>query len=413
MDMTRKKLWIWIQIIVAATLLGLVVGHVMENLPKNSRKAKYIFLFIGDGMGHGHVALAESYLSYKEGKLGGEQLSFSEFPVYGTCTTHSMDYSVTCSAAAGTAIACGQKTNNNYIGVDVNGQPLKSVAFDLKEEGYNIGIMSNVQVNHATPGAFYSHQDSRNKYYEIGTELAASGFDFFAGSGFYKPRGNKGEDKEPLDEYIEKAGYEVCYGLEEYNEEKDSADKIVFIQESGRSEDTDFYESNGREAEDISLAEMVELSLEFMGDEKPFFIMCEGGEIDWAGHDNQTMSAVQEILGLEEAVNVAIDFYNRHPDETLIIVTADHATGGVTLGQGREWIPENFRWDMIEAKWEETDGGQLPFEENKALNDRSQIGWTTSNHTGEPVPVFAKGKGAERFMGRMDNSDIKGKILGK
>ena len=83
------------------------------------------------------------------------------------------------------------------------------------------------------------------------------------------------------------------------------------------------------------------------------------------------------------------------------------------LVQGREWIPENFRWDMIEAKWEETDGGQLPFEENKALNDRSQIGWTTSNHTGEPVPVFAKGKGAERFMGRMDNSDIKGKILGK
>ena len=106
--MKAKRLWTWAQIIVAATLLGLVVSHLVESSDKDEDMAKYIFLFIGDGMGHGQISLAESYLSYKEGKLGGERLSFTEFPVYGTCETYSMDYSVTCSSAAGSAIACGR-----------------------------------------------------------------------------------------------------------------------------------------------------------------------------------------------------------------------------------------------------------------------------------------------------------------
>lgn len=385
-----------------------------QNNKANNSKAKYIFLMIGDGMGHAQIALTESYLSYKAGKLGGEQVSFTEFPVYGTCTSHSMDYSVTCSSAAGTAIACGQKTNNNYIGVDVNGKPLESIATTLKNEGYKIAITSNVQVNHATPGAFYAHQIDRNYYYDIAAEIPNSGFEFFAGSGFQEPRGQKGENREHVGEVIERNGYQVCYGMDEYNAVKDSTDKIVFIQESGRKEDTDFYVSNGKDDADISLAEMLNLAVDFLGDEDPFFIMCEGGEIDWAAHENLTMETVRQILDFEKAVNVALEFYNRHPEETLIIITADHETGGAVLGQGFEWIPENFRWDLIEAQWEESKGkNPLPFKQNKALNDRAQIGWTTSNHTGAPVPVFAKGKGAEAFMGRMDNSEFKNKILGK
>ena len=386
----------------------------LASCQNNDTKAKYIFLFIGDGMGHAQISLAESYLSYKADKLGGEQVSFTKFPVYGTCTTHSMDYNVTCSSASGTAIACGKKTNNNYLGVDVNGQPLESIAFRLKDEGYKIAITSNVQVNHATPGAFYAHQNDRNNYYEISSEIPDSGFEFFAGSGFYEPRGRKGENREPVDSYIESKGYEVCYGMEEYNAAKDSAEKIIFIQDSGRKEDTDFYVSNGQEEADISLGEMVRLAVDFIGSEDPFFIMCEGGEIDWAAHENKTMETVRQILDFEKAVDVALEFYEKHPDETLIIVTADHETGGAVLGQGFIWIPENFRWDLIEEQWEETQGKTtLSFEQNKALNDRAQIGWTTSNHTGSPVPVFAKGKGAERFQGRIDNSDIKGLILGK
>lgn len=396
-------------------LITAVIASMMclTSCQNNDTKAKYIFLLIGDGMGHAQIALTESYLSYKADKLGGEQVSFTKFPIYGTCTTHAMDYSVTCSAASGTAISCGQKTNNNYLGVDVEGKPLRSIAKELKDEGYKIAITTNVQVNHATPGAFYAHQNDRNNYYEISSEIPGSGFDFFAGSGFYEPYGKDGENKEHIATVLEKEGYQVCYGLSEYNEAKSTTDNIVFIQESGRNE-TDFYVSNGKNEKDISLAEIVGLALDFLGDEEPFFVMCEGGEIDWAAHENKTMETVRQILDFEKAVDVALEFYEKHPDETLIIVTADHETGGAVLGQGFEWIPENFRWDLIEKQWTETQGKTtLSFEENKALNDRAQIGWTTNNHTGAPVPVFAKGKGSERFQGRMDNSDIKGKILGE
>ena len=400
---------------VLVALVTLVCACVWQPSMASERtetKAKYIFLFIGDGMGHAQTALTESYLSYKAGKLGGEQVSFTKFPYLGTCTTHSMDWSVTCSSASGTAIATGTKTNNNYLGVDVDGKPLESIAYQLKEEGYKIGIMSSVQVNHATPASFYAHNIDRGDYYEISKEIATSGFDFFGGSGFYKPRGTEGADQ-PTNEYLEERGYKVCYGTQEFNSNSSNTDKIVFIQENGR-EDTDFYEANGATAEEIGTDEMLKMALDYLGDEQPFFIMCEGGEIDWAAHGNKTMATVYEVLDFDRAVEVAVKFYEEHPDETLIVVTADHETGGVTLGQGPDWIPENFRWDLLEQQWIESNGqSTMTKEENKALNDRSQIGWTTGNHTGAPVPIYAIGKGAERFCGRMDNTDIKGKILGE
>ena len=202
--------------------------------------------------------------------------------------------------------------------------------------------------------------------------------------------------------------------MEEYSLQKDSTDKMVFVQASGRKEDTDFYVSNGKEEQDIDLDAMVRLALDFLGDEEPFFIMCEGGEIDWAAHENKTMDTVHQILDFEKAVNVALEFYDSHPEETLILVTADHGTGGAALGQGPDWRPENFRWDLLEAQWNESQGKvSLSTGDNQALNARAQIGWTTNNHTGEPVPVYAKGKGAEKFSGRIDNTDIKGKILGE
>ncbi len=401
------------RILIAAFMLtAMFACQAQKETESTDQKAKYIFLFIGDGMGHSQMALAESYLSYKANKLGGEQLSFTQFPYLGTCTTHSMDWNVTCSSAAGTAIATGTKTNNNYLGVDVNGEPLESIAFQLKRDGYKIGIMSSVQVNHATPASFYAHNIDRGDYYEISKEIAQSGFEFFGGSGFYRPRGKEGNDQ-PTNEYLEERGYKVCYGTQEFNSNASTTEKIVFIQENGR-EDTDFYEANGATAEEIGTDQMLSLALNYLGDEKPFFIMCEGGEIDWAAHGNKTMSTVYEILDMDAAVKVALEFYEKHPEETLIIVTADHATGGVTLGQGPDWIPENFRWDLLEQEWISSGGhSKLTKEENKALNDRSQIGWTTGNHTGDPVPIYAVGKGAEKFCGRMDNTDIKGKILGE
>ena len=153
---------------------------------------------------------------------------------------------------------------------------------------------------------------------------------------------------------------------------------------------------------------MLDAGIEFLGDENPFFFMCEGGDIDWAAHAHKTMPMVMNILEFDEAIQTAYEFYLKHPDETLIIVTADHETGGLSLGS----TSKSINWEMLEKSW--IDNGKKALEdekENKELNDKCSFGWTTGSHTGAQVPVFAIGCGAERFMGRFDNTDIKGKIL--
>lgn len=394
-------------------LIGATLGSASscQNLNNESDKqAKYIFLFIGDGMGIGQVTAVESYLSYKTGELGGERLNFTRFPNLALCYTHSANRMITCSAAAGTAIACGSKTNNEYIGVDPEGKPLKSIAYCLHDQGYNVGIMSTVPVNHATPAAFYGHNSSRYGYYDISCEMVESGFEFFGGSGFYNYKGKDG-DQPGVDIYIEENGYDVCYGREEFNNRKEDKG-VVFIQESGRETNPENYVSDGAEECDIRLSEMLEMGLEVLGNEEPFFIMCEGGTIDWSAHSNKTMAMVHDVLEFDDAIEVALEFYKEHPDETLIVVTADHETGGISLGQGKDWRPEFIDWARLEQHWNESgEKNVLEYEENKALNEACLIGWTSCHHTGAPVPLYAIGKGAEQFSGMMDNTDIKGKIL--
>ena len=138
--------------------------------------------------------------------------------------------------------------------------------------------------------------------------------------------------------------------------------------------------------------------------------MCEGGTIDWAAHDNRTMSMVTDVISFDEAIKVAYEFYLKHKDETLIVVTADHETGGLTLGAGSTTI----NWDELERQWISTDRKDVTdYDTNRRHNKSCSIGWTTGSHTGGAVPVFAIGKGAEKFNGRIDNTDIKGKILGE
>lgn len=381
----------------------------LTGCQQNETKAKYIFLFIGDGMGATHVAVTESYLSHKAGKLGGEQLLMTQFPYYGMATTHSANRHITCSSAAGTAIACGEKANNSTVGVNKDSVAIESVAYALKKEGYKIGIMSTVPINHATPSAFYAHNISRSNHYEIACEIPQSGFDFFGGAGFLDYNGKDG-DKEPMDSYLEKNGYSVSFGMEEFRRESAGKEKAVFCQSSNRNESADNYVSDGTVEADASMAEMLELTLKFLGDEEPFFIMGEGGAIDWAAHDNRTMSTIEYMLDFDAAIMVAYEFYQKHPEETLIVVTADHETGGLTLGCGSSRV----KWDILEKQWIESGKKNVLDEEgNRELNERCSIGWTTGSHTGGAVPVYAIGAGAERFIGRMDNTDIKGKILGE
>jgi alkaline phosphatase len=378
---------------------------------KRDKNPKYIFLFIGDGMGMTHVAAAESYLTYKNGSDAG--LIMCSFPYFGFCSNASSDADITDSSAAATAIACGEKTNNGFLGVDAEGNPLRSVAYDLKDRGYQIGILSNVPVNHATPASFYASSRARSDYYSISQQIASTGFDFFAGSGFLNVTGRK-KDKEPIDKWLEGQGYPVCYGVEEFSDEADRTDRIIFCQASSRIDGAGNYVSDGKDVEDVSLGTMLEIGLDFVDDDKPFFFMCEGGNIDWAAHDNKTMTTVMEVVAFDKAIREAIEFYNEHPEETLIIVTADHETGGVSIGEGKDWRPEIIDWPMLEKHWFESgEKNVLGYEENREMNKKALIGWTSSHHTAARVPAFAIGKGAEKFHGIIENTDIKGKILGE
>lgn len=384
-----------------------------QNCKDNEPRAKYIFYFIGDGMGHAQVALTETYLSYKAGKDGGERLSFVQFPHLAMAETYPVDGHITCSSASGTALACGIKTTNNSLGVDPEGNEGTSIAVDLHNEGYKIGIMSSVPVNHATPASFYAHNEYRGNYYEISQDMIDDGFEFFGGSGLYDIRGKKGDKPSTID-FLEENGYAVCYGKTAFEKRTSTTDKIVYLQPSSEETGPEYYVREGDKDGDISLADMVGLCLDYLGDEEPFMIMCEAGKIDWSAHGNKTMSMVHDVLSLDATVKRALEFYYAHPDETLIVVTADHETGGVTIGEGKDWKSDYIDWAVLEKHWVESGNkNTLNWDDNKALNLAAQVGWTTGNHTGAPVPVYAIGKGAERFHGRINNIDIKGLILGK
>ena len=399
-------------LIIAAIAMALSMNSCQEK-KEESPRAKYIFLMIGDGMGASHIAVAESYLSAKAGKIGGEQLTMTQFPYYGTCTTHCLDKTITCSAASGTAIASGQKTLYSRLGCDADFNRLESMAFPLKEEGYKIGIMSSVPITHATPAAFYASTPDRGDGYGIMKQIPDSGFDFFGGSGFEDMFGKDGQQL-GADKYLEQHGYEVCFGPEEFLAAADTCERIVFCQQKSKAEDAKAYVSEEADAEDITLAEMLQLAIDYLGDEEPFFIMCEGGDIDWESHSSYTMPMIEKVISFDNAIAVAYEFYKAHPEETLIVVTADHETGGVAIGQGESWSNTFIDWIKIEEEWEKNKEKYLQDSKaNREFNEASHIGWTTSYHTGGAVPVFSIGKGAEKFMGRIDNADIKGKILGK
>lgn len=399
--------------VMTAVIVTLISITGCQDCKKDNTRAKYIFYFIGDGMGNSHVALTESYLSYKAGKDGGERLSFTQFPHLALAETYPVDGHITCSSASGTALACGIKTTNNSLGVDPEGNEGTSITVELHNEGYKVGIMSSVPVNHATPASFFAHNTYRGAYYEISQDMVDDDFEFFAGSGLYDIRGKKGDLPSTID-FLEENGYAVCYGKTAFNQRAAKTDKIVYLQPSSEETGPEYYTREGDKDGDLSLAEMLGLCLDYLGDEEPFIIACEEGRIDWSAHGNKTMSMVYDVLSLDETVKKALEFYYAHPDETLIVVTADHETGGAAIGEGRYWRSDYVDWETLEKSWADCGNkNNLSWDENAALNVATNVGWTTGNHTGAPVPVYAIGKGAERFHGRINNIDIKGKILGE
>ena len=297
--------------------------------------AKYVFLFIGDGLAMPQRSAAEYVLAARENAAtpGAVKLAMNALPVQGLTTTYSLNSIITDSGAAGTAIACGVKTYNGAIGVDGTKHPVRSVAETARDNGKKVGIVSTVSLDHATPASFYAHQTSRNNYYEIALEVAASGFDFFGGGGFKDPAGKKSRkegDKPNALEVIKQAGYALPETRQAILDLGPGA-KAVAVNPALDEAKAMPYALDG-DQKGLSLAAFTAKGIEVLDNPKGFFFMIEGGKIDWACHANDAVAAVDDTLALDEAVAEALRFAAKHPAETLIVVTGDHECGGLTLG---------------------------------------------------------------------------------
>lgn len=323
-----------------------------EQKPAETASApKYVFLFIGDGMSYPQFQAAADYLgavadsdyaqalpsvSYEErggAELDGpERINFMDFDVAGSAITYDSCSFAPDSASTATSIATGYKTYSGMINVDITGtQSFETIAEKLhKQKNWKVGILSSVNLNHATPAAFYAHQASRNNYYEIGTELVKSGFEYFAGGALKSVTGND-KDQENLYDLAEAAGYKVTYTQDDAKAVTAADGKVILIDEHLADSDAMDYDMHRAEGE-WALADYVAKGIEVLNNDNGFFMMCEGGKIDWACHANDAGATVTDTLALADAVQVAVDFAKEHPQETLILVTGDHETGGLTIG---------------------------------------------------------------------------------
>ena len=436
----------------------------------SAKTPKYIFYCIGDGMSFAHVMATQLFYENGNYEDGNESLVFLDFPVRSAIRTYANNSLITCSAAAGTALATGHKTNLAHIGIGPDKQPLTSVAKQLRDKGYAIGIITSGQLDDATPAAFYAGQ-MRNDTYQIGKKGADSQFDFLAGSTLMKPFNRRDPSQPYIYDYYRQKGYTVCRGPEGYNSQK-NADKILLV-------DTDTTLKKWlpyvieREPGKLGLEFMVQAGIEKLykkKNKKGFFMMIEGASIDHASHPRDIATAIKETIEFDRSVRLAYEFYKKHPDETLIIVTADHETGGLTIG---ETTTHPFNWEYVNYQkmskeslsklfqkmretgeidtWEKTkkilaentglwdkipvNAGEeaqlmqcyyetivkksskheitlyaksepLVADAIALLNKKIGVGWTSFSHTGGFVPFYAIGCQARQFGALNDNIEI-------
>ncbi len=304
------------------------------------QKARHIILMIGDGMGAEQVWAAWA--------ANGGRLNIERMPVLGMSRTSSASHAITDSAAGGTAIACGARTSNGTIGQSPEGQPYNSIARRLGEEGYATGLVATNSITDATPAAFYASAPSRKDTALIASQLPGAGFDVVMGGG---------SDDVPA-ELVEKmrAGGALV--------ELATPHRLPPATERG-----DY------------LPQAVERALGRLGQgDRPFFLMVEGSQIDIAGHWNDFDEMVAETMDFDRTLGVVLKWMEKHPD-TLLVVTADHQTGGIALLDA----------DMARG--------------------RVKGCFTTVVHNGLAVPVYAAGAGADCFAGFYDNRDILGRLM--
>lgn len=424
-----------------------------------SAAPRNVILFVGDGMSVPQRMVAEEFSR----KAGLGPLAMNSLPEQAMTRTYSATSLVTDSAAAATAIACGVKTFNGAVGVDAAGQRAESCAEAAMKSGRRVGIVTSVTINHATPAGFYAHRESRSQLYDIGLDLVRSGFDIFLGGGLAgaNSKPNRTEDKGDLYRYGEACGYLVAEGRE-------GLERLRAAYRPGAKawwragEEALPYAIDAHGDDSPRLPELTRFALDWLDD--GFFLMVEGGRIDWAGHANEAAANLRDLLELDEAVKVALEFRESHPD-TLIIVTGDHETGGMSMGfagTGYAFYMERLAFqtcstDAFAAKYEELRrregatfadaeklieecyglkfdapegdpmavstrereslerhfaAGDLPDRVRRLVQDKAGVGWTSTSHTGLPALTTSVGPGSEKFTGLLDNTDIAKTIKG-
>ncbi len=439
------------------------------TISTEAQKPKYIFYFIGDGMGINHVEATNYFLSSSV-KDVKNHLLFTQFPFSGYATTHSASHYITCSAAGGTALASGTKTTNNSVGMDENGDALNSVLSIVQKKGWRTGVITTEGLNDATPAAFYAHRQRKDADL-IAFDASESKIDFLGGASFLKTK-NKKDLTDSILISFKHRGYELLRGSQSYDENKEHS-KILMIPDVSYPLALPY--AIDRVGDDMQLSHLTEAAIKFLKKDNSlgFFLMVEGGEIDHAAHVNDLGTVIREVIDFDYNIKLAYQFYLKHPEETLIIVTADHETGG--LGLGTNYTTLNLqalahqkvsinklsillrnmkekgscRWEEVAQVlktnlgfWEKIEISEkdeqslkntfnssfivnrsnsvntlyskdepLAVEANQILNRISEVGWTTKSHSASPVPVYSIGAGAEKFSGRMNNIDIPKKII--
>ncbi len=339
--------------------------HQVENIVFSSdstQEVKNIIFLIGDGMG-----LTQIYagMTANMGKLNLENM-----PVIGMIKTYSSDAYITDSAAGATAFSAGEKTYNGAIGVDKEGNPVETILEIAEEQGKATGLISTSSITHATPASFIAHQPKRSMEEEIAADFLKTDIDVFIGGGkqFFTSRG----DGQDLTQQLKEKGYNVAFSMEDAAKVTDG--KLAAL--TADNANPKFSEGRGD-----MLPNATEKAIELLSqNEEGFFLMVEGSQIDWGGHANDIQYVVDEMLDFDRTIAKALEFAAKDK-HTLVVVTADHETGGLTLNGGN------------------IDDGEV------------EAAFTTGGHTSVAVPVFAFGPKATAFQGFYENTAIFQKFL--
>ncbi len=338
---------------------------------------KYVFMFIGDGQGLPQINATQYYLgtlANPEAVMPTPQaLSFTQFPYTGIMTTYDATSFCPDSASTATSMASGQKTLSGVINYNTElTEPFKLITEYAKEAGKKIGVVTSVSLDHATPAAYYAKVKSRKDMYDIAVQgLTGTTLDYLAGGYYAQPAGKDGDQQDVM-EVAKENGWTIANTNEDIRALNADSGKVLAVVPDLAGDAAMQYEIDRRNIEagggdSLSLAEMVEAGIRVLDGDDGFFLMTEGGKVDWSCHANDAMTAIDETIAFDDAVQVAIDFAKEHADETLIIVTGDHETGGLTIGFATTGYDTHFQYLANQKmSYEAFDGEIAKLRENQA-----------------------------------------------